>query len=93
MPTYVVNIKSCLRYDVYCGRGSIWGNPYSHSPRSKAKWIVKSRKEAIRKYREWILQQPDLLKQIPSLKGKILGCYCRPLECHCDILAEMADKC
>lgn len=91
MKTRVVNLKTHL-YDVYCGRGSKWGNIYSHNIYSKAKFIVKTRQEAIQKYREWILTQPDLLNDLRELQGKILGCYCKPLSCHCDILAELADK-
>ena len=46
---------------------------------------------AIRKYREWIKTQPHLLAQLKDLKGKVLGCWCKPRACHGDVLAEMAD--
>ena len=80
------------KYDVYVARGSKWGNPYSHLPTSNAPFKVATREEAIEKYREWILTQPELLADLKSLKGKILSCWCHPLSCHADILAEMADK-
>ena len=33
--------------NVYIGRGSPWGNPYSHLENSAAEWKVGSREEAI----------------------------------------------
>jgi hypothetical protein len=26
------------------------------------------------------------------LKGKVLGCFCKPKECHGDILVELVEK-
>jgi hypothetical protein len=28
---------------------------------------------------------------LPELRGKRLVCYCHPLPCHGDVLAELAD--
>ncbi len=91
MKTVVVNRRYEL-FDVYIGRGSIWGNPFSHLP-SKFSDVIKvaTRDEAIAKYREWILTQPQLLARLPELRGCVLGCYCRPQMCHGDVLAELAD--
>lgn len=91
MPTRVVNLYK-EPYDVYIGRGSKWGNPYSHKQGTKAKFVVATREEAVEKYREYILSRPDLLNALPELKNKTLGCYCHPAKCHGDILAELADK-
>lgn len=82
-------------YDIYCGRPSKWGNPFSHKKeKNLAKWIVSSRKEAIEKYREWITKGEGrfLLKDLHELKGKTLGCWCKPKSCHCDILCELVNK-
>lgn len=27
-----------------------------------------------------------------ELKGKILGCFCKPKACHCDIIKEYLDN-
>ena len=93
MPTTVVNRKR-ERYDIYIGRPTIWGNPYSHDPSSKqAKFKVGTRKEAVQKYEEWIRSKPDLMKLAKQeLKGKILGCWCKPDLCHGDILAKIAEE-
>lgn len=91
MKTVVVNRRHEL-YDVYIGRGSIWGNPFSHLQSTyQGVIIVATRAEAIDRYRAWIQTQPQLLALLPRLRGKILGCYCSPLPCHGDVLAMMAD--
>ena len=89
--TTVVNRKYC-KFDVYIGRGSKWGNPYSHRVGSKANYIVDTRKEAIEKYREYIMSNLYLLGDICELKDKVLGCYCKPLSCHGDVLVELVEK-
>lgn len=87
---FVVHCKKSP-HDVYIGRPSKWGNPFSHKPGTLAQYRVASREEAIQKYREWLATQPDLLKDLPELKGKILGCWCAPLACHGDVLVELAN--
>lgn len=51
----------------------------------------RTRTEVIELYRNWIKQQPHLLADLHELKGKRLGCHCKPNACHGDILAELAD--
>ena len=87
----VVNIRSGARFDVYIGRGSIWGNPFTHRPLKDTKAIYQttSRIEAIEKYEEWILTQKNLLDRLPELKGLVLGCYCYPSLCHGDVLIKL----
>ncbi len=88
--TRVVNLKK-QPYDVYIGRGSIFGNPFTHKDGTTAEFIVESRSVAVEKYREYIMNKPELLARIPELKGKTLGCFCKPLSCHGDVLAELAN--
>ncbi len=80
---FVVHCKKAP-YDVYCGRPSKWGNPFTIGKDG-------TRKEVIEKFREYLLTS-GLIDDILELKGKILGCWCKPLSCHCDILAEIANK-
>jgi len=79
--TQVVN----LRYD-FCDieicRPGRWGNPFLIGRDG-------TRTEVIEKYRQWIQTQPQLLTQLPMLRGKRLGCYCKPLPCHGDVLVEL----
>jgi hypothetical protein len=90
--TIVVN-KRQQAYDVYIGRGSKWGNPYTHmrGP-TKAEFHVESREQAIALYRKYILSHPELLSALPELAGKRLGCYCKPLACHGDVLVELLEE-
>lgn len=85
MATQVVNIRKAREYDVYVGRPSKWGNPFSIGPDG-------TRDEVISKYRWWIAQQPHLLASLGELKGLVLGCWCAPEACHAEVLAEMADR-
>lgn len=82
--TTVVHCKRAA-HDVYIGRPSKWGNPFVIGKDG-------DRETVLRKYREWIRTQPDLLAALPELKGKTLGCWCKPRACHGDVLAELADR-
>jgi hypothetical protein len=88
--TKVVNVNS-EPYGVYIGRPSIWGNPYSHKEGTLAIYKTKTRKESIEKYKEYLLNNEELLKRLPELKGKVLGCHCKPLPCHGDILVDLLE--
>ena len=81
--TRVVHCKK-EPYDVYIGRPSKWGNPFSVSP-------SRSREAVILAYKSYIMSKPELLGSLHELKGKTLGCWCKPKPCHGDILAELAD--
>ncbi len=83
--TRVVN-KNRKCFDVYIGRGSPWGNPFVIGEHG-------TREEVIAKYRTWIQTQPALMKALPRLKGKTLGCFCAPLPCHGDVLVELIEQC
>jgi len=50
-----------------------------------------SRADVIAAYREYLLARPDLLALLPQLRGRRLGCWCAPLPCHADVIAELAD--
>jgi len=80
----VGKVVHCKRepYDVYIGRPSKWGNPFSIGKDG-------SRKEVIDKYEKWLMKQSELLKDLPELKDKTLGCWCKPNACHGDILLKL----
>lgn len=90
--TTVVN-KYDSDFDVYIGRGSKWGNEYTHlkDKKTKAKFVVASRGEAIAAYREWITDGDGkhLLDDLHELRGKRLGCTCKPRACHGDVLVSL----
>ena len=86
MSAKAVNLRN-ERYDVYIGRGSKWGNPFPMKNSSLAE-----RERVCKLYEEYFMKQPHLIESLPELIGKKLGCYCKPLKCHGDFLAEMANK-
>lgn len=88
--TNVVHCKKS-KYDVYIGRPSIWGNPYSHKDGTMAEFKVANRQEAIEKFEEYLLKNQELMDKLPELKGKTLGCWCKPKSCHGDILKKYVD--
>lgn len=51
-----------------------------------------TRSEVIEKYRAWILLQPKLMASLDELRGKVLGCWCRPKRCHGEVLIELANR-
>lgn len=79
-------------FDVYIGRPSKWGNPFSHKDGTLAKFKVGSRDEAVEAYARWIQTQPELLAALPELRGQVLGCWCAPQRCHGDVLSELANS-
>ena len=91
----VVHFKK-EKCDVYIGRPTKWGNPFTHidDKKTAARFIVPSRDIAIESYRKYILEGEGkwLLEHLHELKGKTLGCWCHPKSCHGDILLELANK-
>jgi hypothetical protein len=51
-----------------------------------------TRKESVQKYREWfknkIQDDPDFREAVEGLRGETLGCWCKPKECHGDVIVE-----
>jgi hypothetical protein len=89
--TTVVHCKK-EPYDVYIGRPSKWGNPYSHLNDTIALFKVSTREEAVDRYREYILNNKELLNDLHELKDKVLGCWCKPKSCHGDVLAQLINE-
>lgn len=81
--TNVVHIRDKV-HDVYIGRPSKWGNPYVIGRDG-------DRDEVIAKYERFILGNHELLSALSELKGKTLGCFCKPLACHGDVLVRLVD--
>jgi len=93
MQTTVVNIKT-HKYDVYIGRADnnrdgYFGNPFSISENG-------GREKSIELYREYFYKRlridPVFAIQIELLRGKKLGCFCKPEKCHGDIIVDYLDN-
>ncbi len=75
--------------DVYIGRGSMFGNPF-HIGKDG------NRMEVIEKYRVYfnrrVLEDRRFQEEVLKLRGKVLGCYCKPLACHGDVIIKYLKK-
>ena len=91
--------------DFYIGRGSILGNPYSHikDRKTKAIYEAKDRDDAIDKYSHYFdlmygsnkafTQAIDEIFEVyKSGDDVFLGCFCKPLRCHGDVIKEKLEK-
>ena len=85
----VVNLRK-EPYDIYIGRGSIWGNPFTQVPvNTKARFIVATREDSITHYESYARNNSIIMDNLHLLKDKVLGCYCKPKSCHGDILVKL----
>jgi hypothetical protein len=86
--TVVVNVKK-EPYDVFCGRPSIYGNPFRIGPDG-------TREEVIEKFKLYFFRRihddVTYAQAIGELRGKRIGCYCAPLPCHLDVIVEFLNR-
>lgn len=79
-------------FDVYIGRKTPWGNPFpiEHDAHGD------KRKEVIEKFKvyfqEEFINKPVNLKHLLTLRGMRLGCHCKPLPCHGDVIADFINN-
>lgn len=93
----ITTVVHCKRspYDVYIGRGSLWGNSFKIG-------VDGARSQVIASYRDWLTgddylwreqdRRFEILANLHTLKGKVLGCWCKPLACHGDVLIMLIKK-
>jgi hypothetical protein len=73
-------------YDIYIGRGTKWGNPFEMKNNS-----IEERNRVCNEFEKYFWTT-NLPSQLFELKGKRLGCSCKPLRCHGDFLANEVNK-
>lgn len=90
--TRVVNLRK-EKYDVYIGRAGkgkdgYFGNPFPLESEE-------DREAVIDQYRIYfngrITADHDFKRRILELKGKVLGCFCKPKLCHGDVIVEFLE--
>lgn len=81
--TKIVNVKfqDC---DVYCAGNSKWHNPYVIGRDG-------DRNQVIEKFATHLIKT-GLIDQIEELRGKVLGCHCRPQRCHLDVIVDILEE-
>lgn len=83
--TRVVNVKDNVPFDVYIGRSSSWGNRFVIGKDG-------SRATVIERFKQETKANPELIAMAREvLKGRTLGCHCKPLACHGDVWVEILD--
>jgi|APCry1669192806_1035432.scaffolds.fasta_scaffold180394_2 hypothetical protein len=97
--TTVVNIrkkkgKKRPHCDVLIDRTTPFGNRHAIGFCSVCN-KVHDRKEAIAEYKKDFyicLTIPEFRDSVLAMKGKKLGCWCKPLPCHGDVIVEYLEK-
>lgn len=84
--------KAAGRY-VYIGRGkdSIWGNPFTHIPTGTLAQFVVPYDQVLACYEEHVRASEMLMNRLGTLRGKVLGCFCKPKPCHGDVLVRLVE--
>lgn len=86
--TTVVNIKDGP-YDRYIGRGSLFGNPFRCPENGTRAEVVERYRQYFKKKLRW---EKSFREAVEGLRGYRLGCYCKPLACHGDVIVEYLEK-
>lgn len=74
-------------FDINIQRGTIWGNPFTREEYGE---------QAIPMFKEYFfskIRSGEITKHhLEVLRGMRLGCTCKPLSCHGDIIAKVVNK-
>ena len=66
----------------YSGKESMWRNPYqAHFPRDVANDL----------FEKFVRSNEEMMKRIPYLKNKVLGCWCES-DCHGEVLIKLYNE-
>jgi hypothetical protein len=86
----VVHVRKAA-FDEYIGRSfaefheSPWHNPFHIEPGC-------GRDCVIQRFRQYLINNPSLMARLSGLKGKTLGCWCKPRKaCHGDVIAQLVN--
>jgi len=101
MKTKVVNLRK-EPYDVYIGRAGrgqdgYFGNPCAIGQKCPVcSEVHKDGGSTIPCFKHYfynrIRTDKDFLRRVRTLKGKTLGCFCKPNPCHGDVIAGFFTK-
>lgn len=90
-PTRVVNLRRS-EFDVYIGRAGHGQDGYFGNPFPVSKYGL----DALPRFRHYFATRlevdPEFRRRVLALRGKKLGCFCKPRPCHGDVIAEWIDS-
>ncbi len=78
-----IYIGRCMNHYVKGTYASKWANPFS---------VKKYGRDGCLKMYEEYIKKSNLYNQLNELKGKTLGCWCKPFECHGDVLCKLLSE-
>ena len=84
-------VVHCKResYEIYIGRPGYFGNPFAIGKDG-------TREEVCNKHYEWAkerMEKDETFKHaVLDIRGKTLGCYCSPLDCHGNNLVRLIEE-
>jgi len=85
--TTVVNLRHTDEYDQRIDRRTQFGNPFPIDD-----YDENGRERCIEDFRSYfdnkIETDDEFRKAVESLKGKTLACWCKPKDCHGDVIVE-----
>jgi hypothetical protein len=93
LKTLVVNLRD-EEFDVYIGRaGRGWngyfGNPFRRTPMQRPGDTLKRFEEH---FLERVEKDREFRRRVLELRGKRLGCFCKPNPCHGDVIAKWLNE-
>lgn len=101
--TEVVNQKRTDDFDIDIGRADRgqshmnntpvgepgWiGNPYPKSDYGRAECIERFRADFV----DRLQNDSEFREAVEALRGKTLGCYCKPKACHGDVIVKFIER-
>ena len=81
---YIGRCRGRCRHGDNNGFGHIFADPFKSR-------IGRTRAQIISDYQDYLKEHPEIVEAARQLRGKVLACFCTPLPCHGDILADIAD--
>jgi hypothetical protein len=93
MQTVVVNINK-EPFDIYIGRAGRGEDGYFGNPFRMGNGA--SREDVVRRFQKYFTERiekdSEFKRRVLALKGKRLGCFCKPMACHGDVIADWLDE-
>jgi len=98
--TKIINIKSGDKFDTYIGRAGRGNDGYYGNPHNigycELCHRIHDREDSLREYKIYFdkkIKEDDAFQTgIKLLKDRTLGCFCKPENCHGDIIKEYLDN-
>lgn len=84
-----VYIGRDVEFYVAGARGSKWRNKFTEKKYGRARCLELYRDYVLNDGTRYGVDGKTLLESLEELRGKTLGCWCKPDRCHGDVLVEL----